>query len=275
MVQIVKHRDLSPEDFLMEEGAASSMPRGSNCPAPGATAMHAAQQHTPAHTSRTPSRAAPGGALSAARELLRNPTSSMASPKAMRQWHENVDRLLGMAHPGSARSRPRSFRRQREASTSVRSPSVRGARTDDLRAELNRRRASEDARVSLERARERRQNFEGRNLDQDFAAVAPQTPRGARIQVGVPLVGVGYAALADHLYAVTWPPKFWPHLPEKYDGTSNPSEFLQVYVTAIKAAGENTAVLASYFHVALTGPARTWLMNLTPGSIYSWEELCV
>jgi hypothetical protein len=55
---------------------------------------------------------------------------------------------------------------------------------------------------------------------------------------------------------------------------SNPSEFLQVYVTAITAAGGNTAVMASYFHVVLTRPARTWLMNLTPGSIYSWEELC-
>jgi hypothetical protein len=32
--------------------------------------------------------------------------------------------------------------------------------------------------------------------------------------------------------------------------------------------------MASYFHVALTGPAQTWLMNLTPGSVYSWEELC-
>jgi hypothetical protein len=192
----------------------------------------------------------------------------------MRQWREDVDRLLGMAHLGSARSRPRSFRRQREALAFVRSPSVRVARTDDLRAELNRRRASEDARVSLERARERQQNFEDRNLDQDFAAVAPQTPRGARIQAGVPLVGVGCVALADHLRAMTWPPKFWPHLSEKYDGTSNPSKFLQVYVTAITAAGGNTAVMASYFHVALTGPARTWLMNLTPGSIYSWEELC-
>jgi hypothetical protein len=44
---------------------------------------------------------------------------------------------------------------------SVRSPLVRGAQTDDLRAELNRRRAGEDARISLERAWERRQNFEG------------------------------------------------------------------------------------------------------------------
>jgi hypothetical protein len=32
--------------------------------------------------------------------------------------------------------------------------------------------------------------------------------------------------------------------------------------------------MAIYFHVTLSGPARTWLMNLAPGSIYSWEELC-
>jgi hypothetical protein len=171
----------------------------------------------------------------------------------------------------------------------VRSPSVRGAQTDDLRAELNRRRAGEDALVSLERVRERRQNFEGRenarvslerarerrlnikgrNLDQDFVVVAPQTPVGARFQAGVPLAGVGCAALTDHLRAVTWPSKFRPHLSKKYDGTSNPSEFLQVYVTAITAAGGDTVVMATYFHVALSGPTRTWLMNLTPGSIYS------
>jgi hypothetical protein len=289
MVQVVEHRDLAPEDFLMEEGAPSSVPRGSYCPAPDAAAMHAVQQHTPVQSYRAPSRAALGGALSASRELLRNPPSSMASSGAMRQWREDVDRLLGMAHPGSVRSKPRSFQRQREASTSVRSPSMRGARTDDLRAELNRRHAREDARVSLEddlwaelnrrcagedarisleRARERRQNFEGCNLDQDFTA------RDTRIKAGVPLVGVGCAALADHLRATTWPPKFRPHLPEKYDGTSNPSEFLQVYVTAITVAGGNTTLMASYFHVVLTGPAQTWLMNLTSGSVYSWEELC-
>jgi hypothetical protein len=112
-----------------------------------------------------------------------------------------------------------------------------------------------------------RLNFEGCNLDQDFTPLSPQTPRGAQTHMGVPLVGVGCATLADHLHATTWLPKFWPHLPEKYDGTSNPSEFLQVYVTAITVAGGNTVVMASYFHVALTGLARTWLMNLTPGSV--------
>jgi hypothetical protein len=192
----------------------------------------------------------------------------------MKQWRDDVDRLLSMAHSTSTRSRSRSSQRQNEASASVRSPSVRGAQTNNLRAELNRRRAGEDAWVSLERARERRQNIKGRNLDQDFAAVAPQTPMATRSQAGVPLAGVGCAALADHLRAASWPPKFWPHLLEKYDGTSNPLEFLQVYVTAITAAGGNTAMMATYFHVALSGPAWTWLMNLAPGSIYSWEELC-
>jgi hypothetical protein len=148
-------------------------------------------------------------------------------------------------------------------------------RSNDLWAELNRRRAGEDASVSLERARERRQNVKGRNLDYDFDAVAPQTPMGARIQAGVPLAGVGCAALADHLRAATWPSKFRPHLPEKYDGTTNPLKFLQVYVTAITAAGGDTALIATYFHVALSGLAQTWLMNLSLGSIYSWEELCV
>jgi hypothetical protein len=91
----------------------------------------------------------------------------------MKQWCDDIDRLLGMAHSGSTRSRPRSSRRRHEATASVRSPSVRGAQTNDLRAELNRRRAGEDALLSLERAREHRQNIEGHNLDQDFAAVAP------------------------------------------------------------------------------------------------------
>jgi hypothetical protein len=147
MVQIMEHHAETSADFLVEEEAASSMPQVPNRPVPGVAAMHAAQQHTTAQTSRTPSRAAPG-ALSAARELLRHPPSSTASPGAMKQWRDDVDRLLGMAHSGSTRSRPRSSRCQHEATTSVRSPSVRGAQTDDLRAELSRRRAGEDARSS-------------------------------------------------------------------------------------------------------------------------------
>jgi hypothetical protein len=79
MVQIMEHRAETSKDFLVEEEAASSTPRVHNRPVPGTTAMHATQQHTTTQTSRTPSRVALG-ALSAARELLRHPPSSTASP---------------------------------------------------------------------------------------------------------------------------------------------------------------------------------------------------
>jgi hypothetical protein len=102
MVHIVEHHDFMPEDFLVEEEATSSTPQDTNLPAPSAAAVHSARQHTPAQKSRA-SRATPG-ALSVARELLRHPPSSTASPRAMKQWHDNVDRLLGMAHSSSART---------------------------------------------------------------------------------------------------------------------------------------------------------------------------
>jgi hypothetical protein len=46
----------------------------------------------------------PNGVLVAARELLRNPPDLAASPDVLRQWHNNVDRLLNLAQvsPGSA-----------------------------------------------------------------------------------------------------------------------------------------------------------------------------
>jgi hypothetical protein len=164
MVRIVEHHVETSMDLEVEEEAASSTPLIPNRPVPGTAVVHAARQHTAAQTSRTPSRVTPG-ALSAAKELLRHPPSYTASPGAMKQWRDDIDRLLGMAHSTSTRLRPRSSRHQHVALASVRSPSVRGAQTNNLRAELDRRRAGEDARVSLERARERRQNIEGHNLD--------------------------------------------------------------------------------------------------------------
>jgi hypothetical protein len=271
----------------MEEEAASSTPQSSGHPTLGVAAVRPARRRTPGWVSRTPSGDTPAGALSAARELLRHLPSPTASPGAMRLWRDDVTRLLGMAHTGSIRPRPRSPWRRHEASASECTPSVRTVPTGDLRTELNRRRiegdvqvppegpgdlrdklnrrrAGRDSCISSEKTRER---YGG--LGQDSAAVAPRAPGDARFQTSIPLAGVGCAVLANHLGAATWPPKFRPHLPEKYDGTTNPSEFLQVYVTAITVAGGDTAVLATYFHVALSRPARTWLMNQAPGSIYS------
>jgi hypothetical protein len=69
-------------------------------------------------------------------------------------------------------------------------------------------------------------------------------------------------ACAPYLRMVVWPSKFHPHLPKKYDGTVNPTEFLQIYFTSILAAGRNEIVMANYFPIALTGTVRSWVMNL-------------
>jgi hypothetical protein len=68
---------------------------------------------------------------------------------------------------------------------------------------------------------------------------------------------------------VRWPPKFRPNLTEKYDGSINPSEFLQIYTTIIVAAGGDDRVMANYFPMALKGQARGWLMTQPPDSIHS------
>jgi hypothetical protein len=167
--------------------------------------------------------------LVVARELFHNPPDAAASLDVLRQWRDDIDCLLNLAQvtPGSVGG---------FASGSMHSPTVRSARTEDLRAELYRSHAGEDAHVTMERARERRLNIEGRNLEAELDAAVPK-PKG---HVQAPVARVGCAALVDHLRVVAWPSKFQPHLLEKYDGSTNLSEFMQVYITAIRRPGVTT-----------------------------------
>ena len=84
----------------------------------------------------------------------------------------------------------------------------------------------------------------------------------------------GIQAFSPGLRTVWWPTKFKPGPIESYDGSTNPVEFLQIYTTTIEAAGGDEKVMANYLPTVLKGSARTWLVNLRKGSIYSWEELC-
>jgi hypothetical protein len=81
-------------------------------------------------------------------------------------------------------------------------------------------------------------------------------------------------ALAPHLHMMVWLHKFQPHLPEKYNGMVNSTEFLQIYSTSILTVGGNEVIMANYFPVALIGMARSWLINLPEGTLDSWSELC-
>ena len=50
-------------------------------------------------------------------------------------------------------------------------------------------------------------------------------------------------------------------------------EFLQLYEMSIEAANGEEKVMANWFPMALKDGARSWLLNLPPGSISSWNEM--
>jgi hypothetical protein len=73
---------------------------------------------------------------------------------------------------------------------------------------------------------------------------------------------------------VVWPDKFRLDMGARYDGTSNPVEFLQLYIIAVQATRGDQRVMANWFPMALKDALRTWLMNLPHESITSWKDLC-
>ena len=83
----------------------------------------------------------------------------------------------------------------------------------------------------------------------------------------------GFAALAGPLRRATWPPRFRPDIGARYDGTSDPVEFLQQYAASVRAAGGDGRVMANWFMMATKGEPRRWLCGLPPRSITSWRDL--
>ena len=105
------------------------------------------------------------------------------------------------------------------------------------------------------------------------AAVRGNPQEQAQHQQRAPVATAGYRAFTTELRSVAWPGKFKPDLPPRYDGTADPVEFLQLYELGIKAANGDEKVMANWFPMALKDGARTWLLNLPPGTISSWDEM--
>jgi hypothetical protein len=188
----------------------------------------------------------PEATLEAAHQLLHNPPGPHFSPSAAEQWHHDINRIIITSintsaharwhanHPSAVTSATHSLTPMvprvpsvPRVATAPRVP-VASFITATLRAELERCRSGEDNRITIKRRRERR-----RNLDGDFSAadVAP-VRQAAHTPTSLSSMS-GCMTLVPHLCMVVWPPKFQPHLPEKYDGSVNPTEFLQIYTTSI------------------------------------------
>jgi hypothetical protein len=90
-----------------------------------------------------------------------------------------------------------------------------------------------------------------------------------------PHQGGRFHALAPSLSQVIWLEKFKTGHIDKYDGSSNPEESIQVYHTVIDTVGKDDWVKANYLSTVLPGVARSWLINLPERSIYTYDQLCV
>lgn len=126
---------------------------------------------------------------------------------------------------------------------------------------------AEDACVAIERRHKRQTRFT-REIE-EAGHTARGTPGG-----GTTAIDAGCQAFTPELWEVVWPIRFKPDLPPLYDGTTNPVEFLQLYTTGIQAAHNQANIMVNWFLMALKGSAQSWLMNLTPSSIASSDELC-
>jgi hypothetical protein len=81
-------------------------------------------------------------------------------------------------------------------------------------------------------------------------------------------------AFSHDMKRVCWPLNFKSLRVEKYDGSTNPAEWLKVYQLTIKASNGDSYVMANYLLVYLSASARTWLLGLPTWSERSWPHLC-
>nr|AAU44223.1 putative polyprotein [Oryza sativa Japonica Group] len=226
----------------------------------------------------------PQGVLQAAGALLRHPPVVPDPETPARRWLDDVADLVmtaqqrlgaggrssatkasGAATAGSVSSR----RRARRAAAVTRRSSAIPSSTPPTQEDVRR---GPDARLSVKRRRNGRRAAHA--TEGASSSGAPlRFGRGGQPPVP-PVGGVGCRAFVASLRNVRWPPRFRPTITEKYDGSVNPAEFLQVYTTGIEAAGGDDRVMVNFFPMALKGQARGWLMNLPPASVHSWEDLC-
>jgi hypothetical protein len=83
-----------------------------------------------------------------------------------------------------------------------------------------------------------------------------------------------FCALAPKLRQITWPDEFKPGPIDKYDGSNNPEESIQVYHMIIDVAGGDDWVEANCLATTLTGAAKSWLISLPESTIYNWDQSC-
>jgi hypothetical protein len=118
----------------------------------------------------------------------------------------------------------------------------------------------------------------GPPLQQRAQVEDPYFPqRGHAIPHTAAFQGINYlderSPLAPHLQVTPWPANFRAGTYPKYNGSTDPSQYIMSYQVAVASSGGDEATMAKSFIIALEGPALTWYTRLPPLSIDSWRSL--
>jgi hypothetical protein len=99
----------------------------------------------------------------------------------------------------------------------------------------------------------------------------PFIPHAAAFQ------GINYlderSPLVPQLQVSPWPANFRAGTYPKYNGSTDPAQYIMSYQVAVASSGGDDATMAKSFIIALKGPALTWYTRLPPLSIDSWKSL--
>jgi hypothetical protein len=89
--------------------------------------------------------------------------------------------------------------------------------------------------------------------------------------------GINYldelSPLAPRLQASPWPANFRAGTYPKYNGSTDPAQYIMSYQVAVASSGGDDTTMAKSFIIVLEGPALTWYTRLPPLSIDSWKGL--
>jgi hypothetical protein len=101
--------------------------------------------------------------------------------------------------------------------------------------------------------------------------------RGPVILHATAFQGVNYlderSPMAPQLQVSPWPANFRVGAYPKYNGSTDPTQYIMSYQVAVASSGGDDAMMAKSFIIALEGPALTWYIRFPPLSIDSWRSL--
>jgi hypothetical protein len=101
--------------------------------------------------------------------------------------------------------------------------------------------------------------------------------RGPVIPHAAAFQGVNYlderSPLAPHLQVSPWPANFRAGAYPKYNGSTDPAQYIMSYQVAVASFGGDDSTMVKSFIIELEGPALTWYTRLPPLSIDSWRSL--